>query len=151
MTFLQHHFGKAGPYYFGIARGIDHRPVRPDRIRKSVGAENTFAEDLTDFEPMRAALQPIIDKVWRHCVAHGVRGRTVTVKVKFSDFTQITRSRSGPRLIESRERLEAISLELLQAEMPMRRSVRLLGVSLSALAGEAHVELEELQMALAVP
>ena len=133
MSFLQEHFGKAGSYYFGIARGVDHRPVRANRIRKSVGAENTFSEDLLEYVPMHEALQPILDKVWRHCEANGVRGRTVTLKVKFSDFTTITRSRSVPATINGRDALETISLLLLQAEMPMRRSVRLLGVSLSSL------------------
>jgi DNA polymerase-4 len=135
LAFLQEHFGKAGPYYYGIARGIDHRPVRANRIRKSVGAENTFAEDLSEFEPMREALRPIIDKVWRHCETTGVRGRTVTLKVKFSNFSSITRSRSVPGEIGDRDDLEAVSLALLRAEMPVRRSVRLLGVSLSALTG----------------
>ncbi len=133
LTFLQQHLGKAGAYYFGIARGIDHRPVRANRIRKSVGAENTFGEDLVGYEPMREALQPILDKVWRHCEVHGTRGRTVTLKVKFSDFTSITRSRSMTANIDGRDALEAVSLALLQAEMPVRRSVRLLGVSLSSL------------------
>ena len=136
MEFLQHHFGKAGPYYFGIARGVDHRPVRADRVRKSVGAENTFPQDLTEHEPMREALQPIIDKVWRHCDVHGTRGRTVTLKVKFSDFSLITRSRSTLRPIGDRDALEATSLDLLRAEMPVRRGVRLLGISLSGLLSE---------------
>ncbi len=133
MAFLQQHFGKSGPYYFGISRGIDHRPVRVNRIRKSVGAENTFSADLADYDPMREALQPILDKVWRHCDAHGTRGRTVTLKIKFSDFSVATRSRSLPLPVESRDALEAIGLALLAAEMPMRRPVRLLGISLSAL------------------
>ena len=133
MSFLQEHFGSAGSYYFGIARGVDHRPVRANRIRKSVGAENTFSEDLLEYGSMHEALQPILDKVWRHCEANGVRGRTVTLKVKFSDFTTITRSRSVSAIIDGRDALETISLLLLQAEMPMRRSVRLLGVSLSSL------------------
>ena len=133
MSFLQEHFGKAGSYYFGIARGVDHRPIRANRIRKSVGAENTFSEDLVEYGPMHEALQPILDKVWRHCEMNGTRGRTVTLKVKFSDFTTITRSRSVAATIDGRDALETISLLLLQAEMPVRRSVRLLGVSLSSL------------------
>jgi DNA polymerase IV len=71
---LQRHFGKSGPYYYWIARGVDDRPVRADRVRKSVGAENTFAQDLHTFEPMREALEPIIAKVWRYCQATGIRG-----------------------------------------------------------------------------
>jgi DNA polymerase IV len=82
MSFLQQHFGKSGPYYYWIARGVDDRPVRANRIRKSVGAENTFFDDLFAFEAARDALLPIIDKVWRHCESTGTRGRTVTLKLK---------------------------------------------------------------------
>ena len=67
LSFLQQHFGKLGPYFYSIARGIDDRPVRADRIRKSIGAENTFSVDLFTFEAARDALLPIIDRVWRHC------------------------------------------------------------------------------------
>ncbi|WP_257169716.1 DNA polymerase IV [Bradyrhizobium sp. SRS-191] len=133
LPFLQQHFGKAGNYYYWISRGIDHRPVRANRIRKSIGAENTFAADLTEFEPMAAELQPLIDKVWRHCEATGNRGRTITLKVKFADFDIITRSRSVAAAVASRDELERLSLALLQAEMPLPKPVRLLGVSLSSL------------------
>jgi DNA polymerase IV len=91
LPFLQQHFGKSGAYYYWVARGVDERSVRADRVRKSVGAENTFAQDLHAFEPMREALEPIIAKVWRHCQATGIRGRTLTLKMKFADFQQITR------------------------------------------------------------
>ena len=133
LAFLQQHFGKAGPYYYGIARGIDDRPVRADRIRKSVGAENTFAQDLHTFEAMREALEPIIDKVWRYCEATGIRGRTVTLKVKFADFQQITRSKSVGGTINSLADLEQLSLGLLEPLLPTRKGVRLLGISLSSL------------------
>jgi hypothetical protein len=95
-------FGKTGAYYYWISRGIDEREVRANRIRKSVGAENTFSNDLSDFEDMAAELQPLIDKVWRHCEAKGSRGRTATLKVKFNDFEIITRSRSVPAAISKR-------------------------------------------------
>jgi DNA polymerase IV len=88
LPFLQQHFGKSGRTYYWIARGVDERPVQAGRVRKSVGAENTFAQDLHAFAPMREALEPIIAKIWRHCQATGFRGRTVTLKVKFTDFQQ---------------------------------------------------------------
>jgi DNA polymerase-4 len=94
-TFLQQHFGKAGLYYYWAARGVDERPVRADRTRKSVGAENTFPADLFTYEAARDALREIIDKVWGYCERSNIRGRTVTLKVKFSNFQQITRSRTG--------------------------------------------------------
>src|SRR5580693_7151319 len=105
-SFLQQHFGKSGPYFYRIARGVDERPVRADRVRKSVGAENTFSQDLHEFAPMREALEPIIAKIWRHCQATGIRGRTVTLKVKFTDFRQITRSKSFDDAIDSLADLE---------------------------------------------
>jgi DNA polymerase-4 len=148
LAFLQERFGKAGTYYHSIARGIDQRPVRPDRIRKSVGAENTFEKDLTQFEEMRAELQPILDKVWRHCEQAGTRGRTITLKVKFADFEQITRSRSLSGLVESRSVLEMISLDLLSALLPMRKGVRLLGVTLSSLNTDEEPASRQLPLAL---
>jgi DNA polymerase IV len=82
LEFMNANFGKSGAYYYWISRGIDERPVRANRIRKSVGAENTFSTDLTEFDSMVAELEPLIDKVWRHCESAGTRGRTVTLKVK---------------------------------------------------------------------
>ena len=100
LAFLQQHFGKSGPYYFWIARGVDDRPVRADRIRKSIGAENTFPDDLFTFETAHDALRPIIEKVWRYCEGTRIRGRTVTLKVKYADFHQITRSHTGAVLLQ---------------------------------------------------
>jgi len=100
LEFMQANFGKTGAYYYWISRGVDNREVRANRIRKSVGAENTFANDLTDFDAMSAELQPLIDKVWRHCEEKGSRGRTVTLKMKFNDFEII------PQQVRSRRGLE---------------------------------------------
>jgi DNA polymerase-4 len=139
MGFLQQHFGKAGPYYYWIARGVDERPVRADRIRKSVGAENTFATDLVTLVAASAALLPIIEKVWRYCEGADIRGRTVTLKVKYADFSQVTRSRTGTAPVASRGELEQASLALLEPLFPIPRGIRLLGVTLSAL-NEASAE-----------
>jgi DNA polymerase-4 len=140
LEFMQTNFGKAGSYYYWISRGVDNREVRADRVRKSVGAENTFSVDLTEFEAMVAELQPLIDKVWRHCENKGARGRTVTLKVKFNDFEIITRSKSLLITISNRSDLERLSVGLLQSEMPVPKPVRLLGISLSALHGEFQAE-----------
>jgi DNA polymerase-4 len=134
LSFLQQHFGKLGRYFYSIARGIDDRPVRADRIRKSIGAENTFSVDLLTFEAAQDALLPIIDRVWRHCGTSGNRGRTVTLKIKYADFQQITRSRSLAGIIEERTALERISLDLLKAQFPVAKGIRLLGISLSTFA-----------------
>jgi DNA polymerase IV len=142
MEFMQANFGKAGSYYYWISRGVDNREVRPNRIRKSVGAENTFFTDLSEFDAMAAELQPLIDKVWGHCEDKGARGRTVTLKIKFKDFEIITRSRSVPVAVSSRGDLELLTIGLLQNEMPLRKPVRLLGVSLSSLQDEGEDEAE---------
>src|SRR5258708_17776677 len=119
-AFLLQHFGKAGRHFYCICRGIDHRPVLPNRIRKSVGAENTFSRDLTSLDDMRAELGPLVEKVWQYCNATGVRGRTVTLKVKFADFRIITRSRSRLVPISEGSTLASISDELLAAQFPIR-------------------------------
>ena len=129
-SFLHQHFGKSGLYFYWIARGIDDRLVRPDRIRKA-GAENTFSVDLFTFDAAQDALLPIVDKVWRHCEGTGARGRTVTLKVKYTDFQQVTRSRSLAGVIEERVALERISLDLLRGQFPLKKGIRLLGISLS--------------------
>jgi DNA polymerase-4 len=141
LAFLQQHFGKPGPYYYWIARGIDERPVRADRIRKSIGAENTFLTDIFTFENARDALQPIIEKVWRHCEAANIQGRTVTLKVKYADFQLITRSRTGQATIATCAEIEQLGYALLQPLFPVSKGIRLLGVTLSSL-GEQQPESE---------
>jgi DNA polymerase IV len=131
LDFMQANFGKSGSYYYWISRGIDDREVRANRIRKSVGAENTFANDLTDFEVMLEELGPLIDKVWRHCEDKRTRSRTVTLKVKFADFELISRSRTLAAAIGSHSEFKAVSAELLKALFPLKKAVRLLGVSIS--------------------
>jgi DNA polymerase IV len=136
LQFLQQHFGKAGAYYYWIARGVDERPVRANRLRKSVGAENTFFEDLFTPDTARAALAPIIAKVWRAIENGPVRGRTVTLKVKFSDFRQITRARTCEAPVSSLAAFEEIAFSLLAPVFPVEKGIRLLGVSLSSLTEE---------------
>jgi DNA polymerase IV len=133
LEFMNANFGKSGAYYYWISRGVDDRPVRANQIRKSIGAENTFSADLTTFDAMAAELRPLINKVWRHCESTGNRGRTVTLKIKFFDFEIITRSRSVPTVVSSRDELESLAVALLQVDMPFPKSVRLLGVSMSSL------------------
>jgi DNA polymerase-4 len=139
LPFLRQHFGKSGPYFYWIARGIDHREVRPDRIRKSVGAENTFLTDLVSFDDASEALMPIIDKVWSYCADRSIRGRTVTLKVKYADFEQITRSRSEPGAVGSRAHLGDIVSALLLPLFPTSKGMRLLGVTLSSLNTDTSV------------
>jgi DNA polymerase IV len=132
LDFLQRHFGKSGSYYFWISRGVDERPVRSDRTRKSVGAENTFFTDLTSPAQAHESLKPIIEKIWRHCEGMSTRGRTVTLKIRYSDFHQITRSKTNDVPVASRDELEQLSYMLLQTVFPAKKGIRLLGVTLSS-------------------
>lgn len=132
-AFLQHHFGKSGPWYYAIARGEDDRPVNPDRTRKSSGSETTFASDLTDPDAIEAGVMAMADDVWAWCEKTGSRGRTVTVKVKWADFQQSTRSRSLSEPVASRQALHEVSRVLVRSLYPPSRGVRLVGVSLSNL------------------
>jgi DNA polymerase-4 len=113
-----------------------------------MGAENTFSTDLTDLGAAREALQPLIEKVWRYCETSGKRARTVTVKVKFSDFQQITRSRSCEGGVSSQAELERFSYALLDPVFPPRLGIRLLGVTLSSLDREEAQDDGQLQLSL---
>ena len=130
LAFLSGHFGKAGPYYYGVARGQDDRPVQPDRIRKSLGAETTFERDITRWDDVVPIVQSLAAKVWAAC-GGGYSGRTVTVKIKYADFRLITRSRSCIAPIGSGSELETISLDLLRPHFPSPLGVRLLGVTIA--------------------
>lgn len=145
-AFLQEHFGVSGDWYYSISRGIDHRRVRPDRERKSVGAETTFFRDIDSPAEAREGLVPLIDKVWRYCERETLHGRTVTLKVKFNDFRQITRSRTGAPVDDS-EALRRVVFTLLDGVFPLARSIRLLGVSISSFDGVGDGE-QQLQLAL---
>jgi DNA polymerase IV len=136
-AFLLKRFGKAGRHFYCICRGVDHRPVLRNRIRKSVGAENTFSRDLASLDDMTAELGPLVDKVWHYCESTGVKGRTVTLKVKFADFQIVTRSRSRVAPISDRSTLASISAELLAVQFPLRKGVRLIGVSISSLCTDS--------------
>ena len=145
-AFLTAAFGKAGRYYHDLSRAIDDRPVSPDRIRKSVGSERTFGQDLTTPEALAEGLRPSVSSVWDHCERTGTPGRTVTVKVKYSDFRQLTRSRTLARPVADAQELETVGLELLASILPLERSVRLLGLSMSGF--EAPNQTPDTQMSL---
>ena len=131
LAFLQERFGKAGSWYFGVARGRDDRAVQPNRERKSSGSETTFSEDLTDPSRIEAGVLAMADDVWAWCEKTGARGRTVTVKIKWADFEQSTRSRSLEAPVEGKERLYEVAIDLVRSVFPPRKGVRLVGVTLA--------------------
>ena len=141
LEFLQQYFRKSGAYYHAIARGQDERRVVPDRPRKSVGSETTFPQDLGRPIEIVEGIKSVLDDVWSYCERTGLGGRTVTVKIKYADFQFVTRSRTLPDPVASRDELERASVELVHAIFPLEKKVRLLGVSLHNLQ-ERGVEVE---------
>ncbi len=133
-AWLLAHFGSWGSYLYKAARGIDDRRVNPDSIRKSLGGEQTYFEDKRSEADLRHALGEIIDIVWGRIERYEVKGRTVTLKARYSDFTTITRSRSVPHIVSDRAEFENISHALLGLILPAPMGIRLLGLTLSNLA-----------------
>jgi len=133
---LQAHFGSSAEWYWRIARGIDEREVKPDRPYKSVSAERTFDEDLTDPGRLAAELTRIAGYAWDRVKRAEVAGRTVTLKVKFGDFTLITRSRSFPAFVPDLDSFTAAGQALLAALFPVPKGIRLLGLGLHNLSEE---------------
>ena len=146
LAFLHEHFGKSGGWYYRISRGIDERPVQPDRQRKSVGAEDTFAVDMFDLDAARLEVSPLVAKVWRHCEAKALRGRTVTLKVKYADFQQITRSRTIDIPLRSAAEMETLACTLLEPLFPTRKGIRLIGVTLSSFEDDRRDDPDQLSL-----
>ncbi len=129
-------FGKVGRFYYQIARGQDDRTVEAHRIRKSIGAEESFALDLKEKRDMHAALAEIASTVRKRLLEKQTGGRTVTLKVKYADYKQVTRSRTLAESTKEAETLLDVSIELLETTEAERKHVRLLGISVSNLDSE---------------
>jgi DNA polymerase-4 len=143
---LVHQFGKIGRFYYGIARAEDDRPVQANRIRKSIGAETSFAEDLSDRDTMLQELELIAQTLHQRLEGHHTGGRTLTLKVKFADYQQITRSRTQLTAIRDLDTIVAIATELFAVIHLDDRDIRLLGLSLSNLDGKQERQLVQLPL-----
>ncbi|MDX5935727.1 DNA polymerase IV [Acidithiobacillus thiooxidans] len=128
-------FGKTGLWFYEIARGIDKRPVQPSRQRKSVGAERTFPQNINDPQVMLAHLQEMASQVSARLITVGLAGRTISIKVRFSDFETITRAYTHAQAVWRKEDLIACLPDLLDKALPVESqpSIRLLGVSVSGM------------------
>ncbi|WP_281173269.1 DNA polymerase IV [Deinococcus pimensis] len=127
-------FGEAsGRHFWRIARGIDERAVDPSDDRKSVGAEETFDEDVSDFARLGVALRAVSARAAARLARHGLAGRTVTLKVKFFDFELVTRRTSLPLAVADADELFVVAGRLLTPTLLSDRPVRLLGVTVSQL------------------
>ncbi|GAA3572719.1 DNA polymerase IV [Snuella lapsa] len=142
IEFLNDHFGKSGRYYYYVVRGIHTSEVKPNRIRKSLAAERTFKENLSSEIFMLEKLDHIADEVSRRLIKSKVSGKTVTLKIKYSDFTLQTRSKTLPYFISDKELIFETAKELLYQEK-LNNSVRLLGISLSNLNTEPKKKPEQ--------
>lgn len=135
VEFLTKHFGKSGAFYYAVVRGIHNSSVKPERIAKSVGAEHTFNENLTSEIFMVERLESIAVSLERRIKKYNIAGKTVTLKIKYSDFTLQTRSKTLPYFISDKSLILDVAKELLYQEK-MKDSVRLLGISLGNLNTE---------------
>ncbi len=140
--FLTEKFGKSGAHFYNVVRGIHHSEVKPHRIRKSLGAERTFNENISSEIFMLERLENIAEEIERRLKKSQVAGKTVTLKIKYSDFTLQTRSKTISYFISSKELILEIAKELLYQEK-MKNSVRLLGIALSNLNTEKGEDKEE--------
>jgi len=125
------HFGKAGRFYYQIARGVDNREVQPNRETKSIGAEDTFAYDLTEIDEMNTELDKLTQTVCNRLQNYQMKGRTITLKIKYSDFKQITRNYSVTEPVGDFVTIAEAAKKLLLATEPEGKRIRLLGVTLS--------------------
>ena len=142
LDFLNENFGKSGQFFYDVVRGIHHSQVKPSRIRKSLGAERTFEENISSEVFMLERLENISEEIEKRLTKSKVAGKTVTLKIKYSDFTLQTRSRTLHYYISSKELILETAKQLLYQEK-MKDSVRLLGISLSNLNTEKDEDQKE--------
>ena len=133
IAWLRAHFGSFAEYLFRAARGIDLRPVRSSRIRKSVGGERTFSRDLSSGGELRETLEDIIDIVWTSIERAEARGRTVTLKLKYTDFQIFSRAKTVDVAIAEKAQFAALARALLEEVLPLPMPIRLMGLTLSKL------------------
>lgn len=145
--YLSNHFGKSGKHFYNIVRGEQNSEVKPDRIRKSIAAERTFMKDLSSSHFMIEQLDKIAEELEKRLERSKVKGKTVTVKLKYSDFTQQTRSRTVNDFISLKKEFFPIVKELIHQEEP-KQSVRLLGISLTKLDNEVDTKMISVQLKL---
>ncbi|WP_336987214.1 DNA polymerase IV [Altererythrobacter aquiaggeris] len=133
LAWMRANFGSFADYLYRACRGIDLRPVRANRIRKSVGGERTFSEDISSGPALRETMDRIVDIVWERIERSNSRGRTVTLKLKFNDFRIMSRSRSLPDYVADKAEFRMIGHELLADVVPLPLPIRLMGLTLSSL------------------
>ncbi|MDH5476551.1 MAG: DNA polymerase IV [Cyclobacteriaceae bacterium] len=145
---LYKHFGKSGKHYYHIVRGIDNRPVNPDRIRKSIGAENTFDKDLTDIKEIDEQLVNVAEILHKRMSKSDTTGRTLTLKIKYTDFKQITRSKTVNYDIKYMTDIITLKDEIIENINFEAVKIRLLGISISNLNHTQKSNKNDIQLTL---
>ncbi|MCZ4317740.1 DNA polymerase IV [Aequorivita viscosa] len=149
LEFLEENFGKSGGFYYKVVRGIHNSKVKPTRIQKSLAAEHTFSENISSEIFMMERLDEIASEVENRLIRSKIAGKTVTLKIRYRDFTLQTRSKTIPQFISSKELILNVVKELLYQEK-MKESVRLLGISISNLNNETSKKKEVLKESIDV-
>lgn len=142
---LIRHFGKAGSYFYEVVRGIDNRPVVSHRERKSIGSERTYETDLYDPELVKEKLAEVLDIMWKRYEVKNRKARTLTLKLRFADFTTITRSMTRDHAY-SREEMKTTMMSLLPMQEIKERGVRLLGGTMSNFQEEQQATLKQMRI-----
>jgi DNA polymerase IV len=137
LEYLKENFGKSGQHFYNIVRGIQQSEVKPNRIRKSIAAERTFEKDLAEERYMLEKLEAIAEELERRMTKTKTKGKTITLKIKYSDFTQQTRSKTLNHFVFEKATCFPIVKELLQ-QQPLEKTVRLLGISISNLDNDKN-------------
>jgi len=145
-SLLCHHFGKAGSYFYDIVRGIDNRQVKTGRKRRSIGTETTMRNDISDLNEMKTILYQLAGKVEKSLAAKECGGSTLTLKVRYSDFTTVTRSTTLPHPIYTQKEIRKQLPNLLQSTEAGILKVRLLGITVSKLTDEERLSPRQLRL-----
>lgn len=150
VAFLRANFGSFADYLYRASRGIDLRPVRANRIRKSIGGERTFSEDISSGTALRETLDNIVDIVWGSIERSQAKGRTITLKMKYTDFQTVTRARSLPHNVTGKPEFSQTAHALLDESLPLPLPIRLMGLTLSNLerAGKEEPPRDDAQLSL---
>lgn len=143
---LVNRFGKVGRYYYNIARAIDMREVNPKRIRKSIGAERTFESDLLEEKEILEHTDRILEILMERIAKAHVKGKTITLKLKFKDFEMLTRSHSVQHYTSDKHEIQLISRDLIKKELPAKKGIRLLGITISNLDTENKAASQQLTL-----
>jgi len=148
---LIHHFGKAGAHFYNIVRGIDDRPVKVSRKRKSIGTETTLRHDIDNLQEIRSILDRLADKVEKSLARKECGGSTLTIKVRYGDFTTVTRSITLSSPLYTREEIKSHIPRLLQSTEAGIQKVRLLGITVSKLTTEKQTNPIQLELPFPAP